>query len=301
VYPPSDLWQQYIKPCMGLLALATVIFYFRKTDLVKFGAVVLVCFWLPVSGLMSVSFYQVAERYSYFIQLGMIFLVAGVLIQCSSKLRSPRAIQVAVVVAFLLSIGVSYISYKRTSRWRNNKSLFSYEVEVNPRSLLAYIFLGIEEKNVANWEKAIEYFQQGLALDQESGLAARHMADCYVELKQAEQAEIYYRKAMDAKVLHNTKPFQNLFLLLLQHKKNDQAEDALLAGLKRFPDDVSIHMDLGVFYLKQKQDYQRAQHHFEAVLRSEPSLREAKLGLGWALVYSGEVEAGEKILNTLKQ
>src|SRR5258705_9912906 len=73
----------------------------------------------------------------------------------------------------------------------------------------------------------------------------------------------------------------------LRHRHYSQASRTLEDALKRFPGSVQLRLELGRFYVYQRRDA-RALEIFRAILRDDPSNREAKLELARVLSYGGE-------------
>src|SRR5258705_10217572 len=73
----------------------------------------------------------------------------------------------------------------------------------------------------------------------------------------------------------------------LRHRHYSQASRTLEDALKRFPGSVQLRLELGRFYVYQRRDA-RALEIFRAILRDDPSNREAKLELARVLSYGGK-------------
>jgi tetratricopeptide (TPR) repeat protein len=78
----------------------------------------------------------------------------------------------------------------------------------------------------------------------------------------------------------------------LQQRHYAEAIHLLEDGLKRFPADRALKVELGRAYLYNRQDDQ-AMQLFREVLREEPSNRVAKLELARALAYQRDYEASD--------
>ncbi|MDP0489513.1 MAG: tetratricopeptide repeat protein [Verrucomicrobiota bacterium JB023] len=300
VYAPDDAWSLYLRPLLGTVALCGLLFWFRRHRTLLLGAAITLAFWLPVSGLASVSFYQVAERYSYFIQLGFLMMLGSIAKAVMSSPSAQRLARPLAVAGFCLMFVSTAFAYQRTSHWQSSAVLFQHEAEHNPRSLLAQIFLGILEKQQGHWKQAIPHFQRALQLDSESGLAATHLGDCYRELEQLDLAETSYRKATTARILDSPAPFQSLATLL--HEQGDllETERILREGLQRFPHEPIVHLDLGSLMLRDKKAFQEAEFHYRQVIRLAPQILEAKLGLALSLRGQGDEKEARRLINELR-
>ena len=301
VYPPADRWNLFIKPALGLSAFLILLFRFRRDSLVLLGGVAVVCFWLPVSGITSVSYYQVAERYSYFIQIGFVLMGGALVAALLQKYPSRKFAQVLLVVGCGIIVASAGLTYQRTSYWQNSESLFRREAAVNPRSLLAQVFLGIIEKREERWPEALGHFVQALERDGESGLAATHAADCLQALGEKGRAEDYYRKAIAAKVLNTGAPFQALSSLLYQEGRIAEAKEVMLLGIRRFPSEPVLHLDLAALYFRNERDFAKAQRHYDLVILYAPQILEGKLGKALCLIELGNRKQGLELIEELKK
>ncbi len=79
-----------------------------------------------------------------------------------------------------------------------------------------------------------------------------------------------------------------------------EATRVLEDGLRRFPDDLQLRVNLGQAYLYNRQD-ERAMQLFRDVLRVDPSNRDAKLQLARALAYHRDFETSNRLFRELLQ
>src|SRR5260370_8109666 len=84
----------------------------------------------------------------------------------------------------------------------------------------------------------------------------------------------------------------------LQQRHYAEAIQLLEGGLKSYPDDRNLKIELGRAYLYNHQD-DRAMQLFREVLREEPSNRVAKLELARALGYHRDFEASNVLYRDL--
>ena len=84
----------------------------------------------------------------------------------------------------------------------------------------------------------------------------------------------------------------------IQQRHYGEAIRLLEDGLKRFPADRTLKIELGRAYLYNRQD-DRAMHLFREVLREEPSNRVAKLELARTLGYQRDYEASNVLYHDL--
>ena len=208
---------------------------------------------------------------------------------------------IAACLGLTATVLLSTVTMKRTEYWRNDEALFNREAEINPKSLLAQIFLGIIQKDSGHWEQALPYFMQAIELNPESGLAAKHAGDCHQELNNYHQAENFYRRAISAQVLNTAEPFQDLSILLYSNGKVAEAKAVLLEGIKSFPEEPLLHMDLASIYYNNEQDYAVASKHYSLVMKLTPRLLDAKLGNALCLIKLGNTKEAKRLISELKK
>ena len=122
---------------IGIASIAILIAWFarRNTRWITAGVGLLVAGILPYLGLTTFDFQYVstvADRYAYFGMVGVAVLIAA------SVARSRNA---GIVVLFAAAIW-AVLTYRQLERWRDTKTLFSYTLDVNPRSLVSHNIFG---------------------------------------------------------------------------------------------------------------------------------------------------------------
>ena len=300
VYSPVEAWRLYVIPVVGLALVGVMMYPFRKQPLVLLGVIIVLAFWLPVSGITSVSFYKVAERYSYFIQLGYLFVAMGVLSMVKHSFKSLNRPMLALGLGGCLCLIAGVITHKRTGLWQDSQTLFEREAVINPKSLLAQIFLGIVEVDKGELKKAVSFFEKAVELDPESGLSLTWMGDCYRKLGQIEEAKAAYQRATTAQVLNSSIAFQELASLWYAEQDYPSVEKTLKNALEKFPNDFQLNINLGHLYFDAFQDYQKALTSYNKSLEIEPENKAALFRKGDSLIQLGEREAGEEILRLFK-
>ena len=294
VYPPLDNLGRLLWASLGLaLTAAAIIPLARRSPLVRFGAGACLLMWLPVSGLVPVSFYYVADRYSYLIQPGLFILAAGAL----SMLPARFARRAPAVIAILVA-GFAIVAWQRLGLWKNSTLLFTHERSVNPRSLLAPIQLGAEKEKRKDYEAALKLYFEALTIDSGSGLAATNAGRMLAQLGRTDEAIAQWREAGAKPVLHRPDPFLLAAAAAAKAGRLGQVREFLDEGLERFPDSAPLMLNHAALAHRELRPAD-ALIWYDRILAIEPLHGDALQGKGAALIELGRRREGLDILKTL--
>lgn len=176
--PPDWASAPWLIPAWVAIIAALGLILVRGGPAARFGLLWLGVNFLPVSNIVPIPSYPMAERFMYLPSAGFC-LIAGALLggPLFERLGTRVAWGVVGIAAALLAL----VTVERNLDWRDDVSLFSSVVERDPRSAEGYFNLGsalIERGNAADaraaWERAlrVEPDHSG-ALAQLGTLAAR--------------------------------------------------------------------------------------------------------------------------------
>ncbi len=246
--------------------LPAVIGLGRRNKLVPLGALVYTVLWLPVSGIIPISHYFVADRYSYLPQIGLIMILVGaakiLFTRCSRPLLLPMALSALVVTHLVLL-------QKHLPRWKNSETLFGHEMRVNPGSALAPVHYG-EFFRPDDPEKALGYYQIGHQKAPHEGMPLTKMGLMQLRLERPEEAlESFLAATRVANPVPET--WTQLLLLQVDLKLYAEAEETVIESVRRFPDDWDLMMNGANFYLLVKKDPQKALPLFLKAHKIKPS------------------------------
>jgi Tfp pilus assembly protein PilF len=140
-YGRNPTWVMHHLPRAGIsAATATVVLLIawrapRNVKWIPAGIGVLFAGISPYLGLTTFDFQYVstvADRYAYFGMVGVALLIAA------ATARS-RSVGIVVVIGAVIC-GV--LTFRQIQRWKDTNTLFSYTLDVNPRSLLSHNIFG---------------------------------------------------------------------------------------------------------------------------------------------------------------
>lgn len=296
-YPPENILFSFILSTVSILVLGALSYiYLRNNKLFLVGCSTAVSFWLPVSGIIPVSYYFVADRYAYLIQIGFIIMAIAICIELFKRTRLSHTSILITSGTLVLITGLA--GYLRAAHWESSKSLFTREMQVNPRSLLAPIQLGIAAENENRFDQALDFFEIAATIQPDSGLAWTNQGRMQEQLQKPEQAILCYKKAMSAKRLHTPNPYLRLVQIYAETQNFTQCEELLKQALLRFPSNQKLKIDTGSLHLK-KEDFPTAIVWFDKVLQTDPTHPDALQGKAFALIKMGKKKEGVALLRQI--
>ena len=144
---------------VGIIITALLIWwtYKRKGSVFNISVLWFILFWLPISGLISMGSYYVADRYMYQPHIG---LIIGITILADSTLKYRQSIKTVFGVAALLALGI--LTSIQVGYWKDSVTLFDRELVINPASERAPIYAGWQKQLEGEVDHALLYY--GLAI-----------------------------------------------------------------------------------------------------------------------------------------
>ncbi len=299
VYPPAGTVSELVVPVLGLLCVfGAVVLLVRRERLAWLGVGSVLLFWFPVSGVVPVSFYYVADRYSYLIQIGLLLVLAAVVSAAVRRLAREGDRKWITATAVVLVMLASLVTWGRLGHWRDSEALFSHERSINPRSLLAPIQLGKVREDQGRVEEALALYQEAMGIDKESGLATTNAARMLEKLGRKDEAMATFRAATRKRMLRSEAAFVHLSRLMVEGGDFGGAEAALVAGMERFPGRASLMAHMGSLALE-KNDKALALEWYEKALAKEPHHADAMQGKAVILLEAGRVGEARELLTEL--
>lgn len=136
-----------------------------------------------------------------------------------------------------------------------------------PKNFAVQMKTGDMYAQIGRFDKAIEFYKQGIALKPDDFQANVVIANAYFDSGKFEDAEGYYTKALDLN-----------------------------------PKDVNARTDLGATFVERANpDYERSLKEFRTALEMDPKNEPALYYLGIAYLRKGDVENAKKALSDLEQ
>lgn len=255
--PPESVGPLTLSAAVLCVLVPLVIRLGRKDQLIIRGALTYVVLWLPVSGLVPVSYYFVADRYSYLPQVGLVFMLMGAVRLLT---RSHRNLVPAGLALGLFSTFLIVLQQQQLPLWRDNETLFGHEMAINPDSLLAPIHYA-EDLAESDPEKALFYYTKAHQNDPKAGIALAKMGMMQKRLGRHDEALGSFLKATEAAAPVRGS-WTQLLVFQVELKLYDEAEGTIRRGIERNPDDWDFIMNSGNFHRLVRQQPHQALEYF---------------------------------------
>jgi tetratricopeptide (TPR) repeat protein len=206
----------------------------------------------PMIGIVQVSAFAQADRYTYLPQIGIYVAVTWLAAEWGAKWRVGQAALGGLMTAVLAVLMVC--AWKQTAYWKNNEILWTRALACTTGNYVAHDGLGTVLMQKGKVDEAIAHYQEALQITPQ-----------------------------DAKV------HSNLGMALFQKGSLDEAITHLQKAAQIQPGLAKAHYNLGVA-LGQKGRVEEAIAEYQKALQINPDYAEAHNNLGHALLQEGRVD-----------
>jgi protein O-mannosyl-transferase len=275
-----------------LLAISGTVWAFRKTrPCLVVGWLWYLGMMIPVIGIVQISFYAHADRYTYLPQIGLYLLLTWIAVDLCAGWRLRR-----VVLGFCSTIilaALIFCARTQTSYWRNSESLWNHTLACTSDNAIAYDYRGGSFLRQGRLEEEIADFQRALEIEPYYAEAQYDLGTALLQKGQLNEAITHFQKALEINTNY-ADAYDNLGNALLQKGNVDAAIDHFRMALKIMPGSAEAHNNIGNALL-QTGNLDEAIVHFQQALQIKPDYAEAYYNLGNALLQKGDM--GEAITN----
>ena len=241
---------------------------------------------IPVIGIVQISNYAHADRYTYLPQIGLYLIIAWAATGVATGRRYGRwllgSLASAVIVALILC------ARTQVSYWKNSTTLWERALAVSGDTDVAHNDLGMALVQKEQWSQAIAQFQQALKANPDYASAHDNLGVALAQEGQLDEAMAQFQQALkinrDDDLAHN-----NLGMALVQKGQLDEAIAQYQLALKINPDFDMAHLDLGIALAK-KGRLDEAIARFQQALEINPNYDLAYFNLGNALLQKSKVD-----------
>ncbi|HWB61494.1 MAG TPA: tetratricopeptide repeat protein [Chthoniobacteraceae bacterium] len=207
---------------------------------------------VPVIGVVQISHYSHADRYTYLPQIGL--WIAGVWLAADAAARLKNREATLATASAAILCGLFACAWQQVSYWRDSISLWTRALECNPNDFIALNNLGSDLRALGLTDEAMRDLREALRL-----------------------APNY------------DKPHYNLGLALEGQGDLAGAANEYRAALKITPDYTLAHLQLGSV-LQQQGDIKGAIEEYRAAVKSDPGYGAASTALGNILLETKDVQ-----------
>ncbi len=271
-----------------LLAVSGVIFAFRR----KHPYLIVGWLWylgmmVPVIGIVQISHYAHADRYTYIPQIGLYLMLTWMAANLCAGWQHRRVI-LGGFSAITLS-ALIYCAHTQVSYWRNSESLWTHTLACTADNYLAHNNLGIALAGRGQIDAAVAHYRKALEIKPDYPDAHNNLGAALAGRGQIDAAVAHYRKALEIKP-DDAKAYTNLGVIMAGHGQIDAAIAHYQKALEIKPDSAEAYYNLGVALARRGQ-VDAAIAHYQKALEIKPDFAEAHSNLGVIMVGHGQIDA----------
>jgi len=305
---PNPLWIEapegmpFIQSSLSIVVICILGFVIWRARVrypqLAFGALWFVVMWLPVSGIVLVSNYYVADRYTYLPYIGALFALVFFARSVFSTVLPGARLMFALAVVVVSASGV--LAYRQTSYWRDSVTFFEREMEINPLNAKAPLYVGQALLEQDKNELALAKFLGALDLDDRQPVGLALKGDALRKLGRVDEAIDAYREAI-AMRYHRGDAYVYLGSLLIDKGEVTEGVAVLEQGLARFPDDIYLLSHLAYTYGFKLDQGEKSLAFYERVLQQDSEDTHALHGMAVLYLRDGQIDKGIARLVQLQQ
>lgn len=292
-YPYPDVipaWQVIGSAALLILTTAFVLRLFFRAPYLTVGWMWFLGTIVPVSGIIQGGLWPaIAERWAYVPFIGIFIMISWGL----QDLLENRIVrhELFIVPATLVLVVLALLAWRQASVWKDDMTLFTYAIRINPRNFVAHVNLGDAYVKANRSQDAIPHFIEALRLNEGDIIALRYLGSLYKKNKELDKAIQCYLQILkhepESASLH-----YDLGELYADKGLLDKANQEFLTVIKLNPRDAGAYYNLGVIAAKNGQK-EVGINYLTSALRIKPSDVDSRLALGVVLLNEGK--AGEAI------
>lgn len=286
---------------------------------------------VPVIGLVQVGGQLLADRYTYVPYFGLFIMLVWGVSEVFARVRLNKALAAAIVCIILLVLSV--ISFRQTSLWKNDETLYRHSVsvtkgnylilqnychalmlqerfdeaeklcreaiEIQPNYAESYNTLGIIQVRKGELDEGIENFKKTLEIIPNYTVVYSNLATAQAIQNKPEEAEASLQKAIELSG-GNANPhawlhlYNNIALAFAKQQKFDKSAEYFMRILELSPQSADVRANFALSLYSQKK-LEEAQKQIEIAIRQNPNQAEAYNTYGIILL------AQEKRAEAVKQ
>lgn len=295
-FPESiPAWEVVSASVFLLIVTGSVILLSRKAPYLIVG-----WFWylgtlFPVSGLIQGGLWpEMADRWMYVPAIGLFIMISWSGAALLAKLPRCKLVFASLTISIIAALMLT--AYNQVSHWKNSQTLFQHALDVTTDNYYAHFSLGIELFNLNNNDKAIDQFNQTLAIKNSFPEAQIGLGDAMVKKGDFDKAIDCYHQALWMSINREDDLFNKLGNAFFHKGLFDQALTYVKKSLKENPDNSGAHNNMGNILLKMDKPDEAVICYQQALLL-KPDDTELLNNLSNAYLITGEISKAFACLN----
>ena len=241
---------------------------------------------LPVIGLVQISHYAHADRYTYLPQIGLWIAGTWIAADCTAGWQHRREVLGGAAAVVLGALVVA--SCLQTTYWRNSIALWTHTLECTQNNQLAHNDLGIAFSQVGRTQEAIDQYNAALQINPNYVEARNDLGIALGQQGRTQEAIDQYKAVLQFNP-NLPKTHNNLGIALCQLKRNEEGIAEFRAALQLNPSYVDASTNLALALLRSGH-VEDAVAQYNAALQIDPANAQAYFRLGSALFKLGRTE-----------
>ncbi len=154
---------------------------------------------VPVSGLVQISYYAHADRYTYLPQIGLYIIIAWAAKDLTVSWRYRRQVLWGAALGVIAALMIC--AWKQTSYWRNSESLWTHTLVCMPDNTIARVDLDVIQGNMLaaqnQFSEAVQYYQRALELAPDYAYAHCKLGTVLILQNRFDEAIEHLRRAIE--------------------------------------------------------------------------------------------------------
>jgi tetratricopeptide (TPR) repeat protein len=288
LFPPDGIpiW----KVSLALLLLATVtagvVLCQRKRPYLLVGWLWYLGMLIPTIGLVQISYYARADRYTYLPGIGVAIAATWAVADWSARWKHRRALLGGMMMAVIGALTVW--GHIQTSYWRDSESLWTHVLACTSGNYVAHYCLGAARADQGANDDAVAQYRMALNIKPDCAEARSNLGTSLFEKGEKEEAIAQYRKALEINPDY-AKARGNLGVALFDKGDRQGAIEQYRKALGINSEDAEVRSNLGIA-LFDSGDTQEAIAQYRKALEVDPRYVKADYNWGNALASQGQLD-----------
>jgi tetratricopeptide (TPR) repeat protein len=241
---------------------------------------------VPAIGIVQISYYAHADRYTYLPQIGLYIIIAWAARDLTFSWRYRR--QVLGAGALVVIAALMVCAWKQTFYWRDSESLWRHTLACTTRNDVACNNLGNTVADQGRFAEAIEYLQRAIEINPAYAQAHNNLAAVLVKQGRPTEAIEQFQKAIQIKPDY-ADAYYNLGCVFDKQGRLEGAVEQFQKAIQISPDFAEAYCNLGLVFDKQGRSAE-ALGAYQKAIALNPDLAEAHHNLGALFSSQGRLD-----------